>query len=557
MKPEETEAQLQKALHNLKAGKFQEAEQELQTLLQSSSHPGALLLLSSLKLSQNQVQLAIQLCLQALQIAPEDPDVHYSLGLAYYAHQEVEPALTHLRQATALNPKHTHALLRMGQIYLRHGLPFHAFACLEQGQGLLPEQAVDARAFSLAAWLCGFFEPFQSWIQRYFKQLNSPPLQLEVWSRYLDLLASQSEVSDQTLETQRLQIQWPEWNQPPSPPKRSEALLKLLFLLSASKAPPTPLLEECKKSQRWEIQVLYAESPQPGTPLVWRTEQTQQAIDPVAFLQTQPPNCILDLCGPELSESLQLAPYAPQTVWLKGLEAENGIPEIKPIKRFKLSHNQLCDKNSCLPLLWTDSLPELPVLPFPQGAPVAGYAGPLRYLSNQTLSYWGDLLLHLPDLRLCLFTQAFDDPLMRQYIEQVFQRRGISSYRLRFWGACTSQEPLRFFHQQIHLALAPFPQNSLKASCQALWLGRPLLTLNHPNWEQRNAAAAVLNTLELREWVCTSQDEFLTRAENLIAHPPEGTLLREKLQNSSLLNRKNWIDCFDHFLKRESEDHAA
>ena len=52
----------------------------------------------------------------AVQASPKNAEAYYQLGLAYLARQDYRNAVAGLRQAIALNPKHTAAQLKLAQL---------------------------------------------------------------------------------------------------------------------------------------------------------------------------------------------------------------------------------------------------------------------------------------------------------------------------------------------------------------------------------------------------------------------------------------------------------
>lgn len=353
-----------------------------------------------------------------------NPEHHYQLALLQEAKGKTEAALTTLRQAIALHPTYLPALLRLGQIYARHDLPFHAFSFLEQAQRLQSDTPVDPLALSRSAWHCGLFTPFQAWIERWGQQIHPPALQQETLRYWLDLLSCQTSSQESWLEQ--------------------------------------------------ELQALYPQ-PQENSVLPQHTGTLRHY-------------CLLN------QETLQ--PYFNHT-------------------------SQICLR---LPTV----LPT--AIPLPEGHPVIGYWGPLRFLSIPTLELWGTLLQQIPSLRLCIFSPELDDPLMKQYLEQIFQSRGISAYRLRLWGSCPSQSAVPFFYEQVHLILAPFPRNAFHSSLQALSLGRAVLSLYHPAWAQRDLTSAGLQKLGFTEGICTDPVSWLNRAQQWLQALPAPETIQHVLQ---------------------------
>ena len=99
-------------------------------------YPGPFLDLGILLLEQNQVQDAISHLRQAVEISPQDSRAHEQLGKAYSRLNELEKAQVELEKAVALAPDSTPAHFMLGQVYRKRGLTEKAKIELERGAAL-------------------------------------------------------------------------------------------------------------------------------------------------------------------------------------------------------------------------------------------------------------------------------------------------------------------------------------------------------------------------------------------------------------------------------------
>jgi tetratricopeptide (TPR) repeat protein len=488
-----------------------------------SQNTAALCGLGTWALAQQNPQAAIDYLLQALQLSALNPDTHYSLGLAYYAANQTELAITHLRQTTAHQPEHALAWTRLGQIYTRHGMPFYGFSCLEKAQTLRPDESVDPLTYSLAAWQTGLWGPFLAWFETSYRNIVDRQLRMDVYSRWLDLLSYQAEYSDS-----QVALLLKDWEQYlptrlsllPTPPARllqNKAVLKVACL-SLDSVHSHSLLQSFSEQGALDFKIWTPDSP--FKPDQWRESQ-EQTIEPLLpALQKWEPDLVLEQVGLSQTFVQTLSRQLPKSIWLRASGPDQLSPEIAG--SLSLQFPPLC--------LNCDS--GFSALAYPNGERVVGYAGPVRALSNATLQLWSQLLLAQPRLRLCIFSPEIDDPLMRQYLEQIFQNQGISGYRLRLLGSCASQDPLPFFHGQVHLVLAPFPRSFAMHTLQAFGMGRPVLALSHPQWKQRNQAVEVLERLNFKQGIVFNSEAFLDRAQTLLADLPEPAVLHQHVLDS-------------------------
>jgi tetratricopeptide (TPR) repeat protein len=544
-----TEFSLSQARQALQKQDWQAARLAFAAVLQIEPQQlEALTGLATVSLALLQFEQAVDFAQRAVAAYPESAAAHYALGLALFSANQLEAALTHLRQTTALDPENALAWVRLGQIYTRHGLPFYGFSCLERAQELWSEQVVDPLCFSQAAWRAGLWAPFQRWTESFYQQIPDLSLRLWVYSRWLDLLGYQDHLSDADWLT--LLSQW-ETHLPsrlsllPLQKQRLASVSGSLRVacLSQNSILSHALLAPLAALRSTEIAVFSPVSVADNA--LWQnssdaSEESPQALLPA--LQAWQPDLIVDQLGFSRPEVLMLPRQLPQSLWLSGSDPDYPSPVLSGAQSREWP--------------WYFSVKEGGAgapLAYPTGAPVAGYMGPVRALSPETLQLWGDLLLAHAQLRLCLFSPELDDPLLKQYLEQIFQSRGISGYRLRFLGNCASQEPLSFFYGQVHLVLAPLPRSSWFQTCMALWQGRPVVSLADPRCSARNGAARVLASLAWEQGLVSglaeSREDWLVKAQVLLKQGPEPAALRALLaaaqtRQAALLSQawQDWLN---------------
>lgn len=535
-----TEFSLSQARLALQTQDWQAARLAFESVLQADPQQlEALTGLATVSLALLQFERAVTFAQRAVSAYPESASAHYGLGLALYSANQLEAALTHLRQSTALDPENALAWVRLGQIYTRHGLPFYGFSCLERAQEIWSEQVVDPLCLSQAAWRAGLWGPFQRWTESFYLQIPDLSLRLWVYSRWLDLLGYQAHLSD--ADWLLLLSQW-ETHLPSRlsllPPQKQQLTSVSGSLrvacLSHNSTLSHALLAPLVALRPTEIAVFSPVSVADNA--LWQNVSDASEVPPQVLLpalQAWQPDLILDQVGLSRPEVLMLPRQLPQSLWLSGSDPDYPSPV--------LSGGQIRE----WPWLFSAQDDGAPPV-YPTGAPVAGYMGPVRALSPETLQLWGDLMLAHAQLRLCLFSPELDDPLLKQYLEQIFQNRGISGYRLRFLGNCASQEPLSFFYGQVHLVLAPLPRSSWFQTCMAFWQGRPVVSLADPGYSARNGAARVLSALNWELGLAESREDWLVKAQALLNQGPEPAALRDLLSateaTQTLLLSQAWQD---------------
>jgi len=105
-------------------------------------------------------------------------------------------------------------------------------------------------------------------------------------------------------------------------------------------------------------------------------------------------------------------------------------------------------------------------------------------------------------------------------------------------------EPLRYAeylaaYQRVDMGLDPFPHNGATTTCDALWMGVPVLSLRGATHVGR-LGESVLCAAGLAEWVAGSETEFLQKAAEFACEPVKLAALRaglrERVRGSELMD---------------------
>jgi predicted O-linked N-acetylglucosamine transferase (SPINDLY family) len=137
-------------------------------------------------------------------------------------------------------------------------------------------------------------------------------------------------------------------------------------------------------------------------------------------------------------------------------------------------------------------------------------------VNDRVLQLWSRILHAVPGSRLRLLTKAGAH---RDRAASVMSQQGIDRQRLVFLG----YEPpspnqgashyLQRYHQ-IDIALDPFPYNGMTTTCDALWMGVPVIALRGTLPIGR-ASFSILSNIGLPEYAAQSEDEYVQQAVSL------------------------------------------
>jgi predicted O-linked N-acetylglucosamine transferase (SPINDLY family) len=160
--------------------------------------------------------------------------------------------------------------------------------------------------------------------------------------------------------------------------------------------------------------------------------------------------------------------------------------------------------------------------------------------NSDVLDLWAQVLLAVPESRLLVntHTQSLSDPRIREPFEAHFDRFGISPERLILDDERPSDTHLRTYHR-IDIGLDTFPHTGGSTTCEALWMGVPVITLAGESLVAR-MSLSILSTLGLNELIAQTQEEYIDVcikvATDMAYLQSLRKSMREKMQSSSLMD---------------------
>jgi protein O-GlcNAc transferase len=116
----------------------------------------------------------------------------------------------------------------------------------------------------------------------------------------------------------------------------------------------------------------------------------------------------------------------------------------------------------------------------------------------------------------------------RERVRAFFGARGIATERVELVGYLPRWDYLRLY-QRIDLGLDPFPFNGMTTTCDALWMGVPVLTLPGEMPASR-AGMSLLSSVELGELAASSEENYVRMAVGLAGNLPRLAELRATLR---------------------------
>ena len=140
------------------------------------------------------------------------------------------------------------------------------------------------------------------------------------------------------------------------------------------------------------------------------------------------------------------------------------------------------------------------------------------------LAAWIQILRAVPASDLLLYALEGEH---RQRMRDLLVREGLEGPRVRFVGRGGAK--YFEFYRQIDIALDPWPYTGSTTTCDALWMGVPVVSRDGPLAVSR-LSLAVLSNIGLPEWVGHTAEEYVGIACELADDLPRLAGLRATLR---------------------------
>jgi predicted O-linked N-acetylglucosamine transferase (SPINDLY family) len=152
---------------------------------------------------------------------------------------------------------------------------------------------------------------------------------------------------------------------------------------------------------------------------------------------------------------------------------------------------------------------------------------------------WARVLAAVPGSRLLVKTQTLADPSVRDVIRRRLAEGGISQDRVELVGQASSRADHLALYGRVHVALDSVPYNGTTTTCEALWMGVPVVALRGDRHASR-VSASLLSAAGRPGWIADDADGFVRIASSLAGDLPgleaARSSLRDELRASPLLD---------------------
>jgi protein O-GlcNAc transferase len=285
---------------------------------------------------------------------------------------------------------------------------------------------------------------------------------------------------------------------------------------------------------------------------VWRNFVGQSGPAVEKAIRADAPDILVDLAGHTgMTSRLPLFArhLAPVQVNYLGYPNTTGLPAM----HYRFTDNTVDPEGEAdalaterlvryAPTAWAYEAP--PAAPDPGSAPCSvtgtitfGCFNNIAKISDTTLDLWARVLAATPGSRLLLKGRGLGEAATRQRYLARFASAGVATDRVEFLERTAKTEEHLMLYQRVDVSLDTFPYHGTTTTCEALWMGVPVVTLMGDRHVAR-VSGSLLTAIGREAWVAQSSDDYVRIATELAADQVKlaeiRNSLRDELRNSSL-----------------------
>lgn len=201
-----------------------------------------------------------------------------------------------------------------------------------------------------------------------------------------------------------------------------------------------------------------------------------------------------------------------------------------------------------------DFAPEVAPPPYrTAGAVTFGSFNNFGKVSDQVLGAWAKILAQVPGARLLIKASGVLEPAVLEPMQQRLARAGMEAWRVEVLPHTRDTAAHLGLYARVDVALDTFPYNGTTTTCEALWMGVPVITLAGDRHAAR-VGWSLLQAVGRPEWVGVDVEDYVRKAVGLAQDPVRLVAIRAGLRNemaaSPLLDHAGQAQRFGDALRR-------
>lgn len=486
----------------------------------------------------------------ATRLLPDDPNIFYALGQVLQFQGKRDDALTCFQLALRMNPDYADAHVAVGIILDRQYRPNEAIVSFKTALKLSPNHAYAQGNLAAALTHCGHIDEA---IEAGRKAVELNPGSPALYSTLLLTLHYSPKITPQQMFEEHVEFdrrfcqKLSESIEPHTNERDPDRQLRIGFLSGDFKQHPVAkfILPVMQHHDREKFKFLcYSETEitdDVSTQIQSACDGWRRIVswsDPrlAAQIREDGVDILVDLSGHTGQDRLLTLARKPAPIQMThfGYPDTTGLTTVD----YRIT-DALSDPPGITEQFHTEKLARLPRVAYcyrpVEDVPrvenrkktdpiVFGSVNNIAKLSADTLQTWARILKESPDSRLAVLATSRD----LDQTARLLVKHGIDPNTLIVLSRTPSSKFLELFNQ-IDIALDPFPYNGGVTTCDALWMGVPVITLAGNTYVSRQGVS-LLRAVGLPELIAQNPDDYVRIARQLANSRDELARLRSNLR---------------------------
>ncbi len=148
----------------------------------------------------------------------------------------------------------------------------------------------------------------------------------------------------------------------------------------------------------------------------------------------------------------------------------------------------------------------------------------------QAVTAWARLLKAVPGARMIIKGRAFAEAEIRRIYLDIFAAEEVGGDRVELIAQLSSRQDYMAIYDRVDIVLDTFPYNGATTTCEALWMGVPVVTLRGERTVSR-MGASMLAQVGLSDLAADSEADYVAIAARLAGDPDRLAELRVGLRS--------------------------
>ncbi|WP_341992770.1 tetratricopeptide repeat protein [Azorhizobium sp. AG788] len=151
-------------------------------------------------------------------------------------------------------------------------------------------------------------------------------------------------------------------------------------------------------------------------------------------------------------------------------------------------------------------------------------------VTGEVVRVWSEILKRVPGSRLIIKSAQMGDGETRQRYLNSFVQHGIDAGRIDLLARIHAADGHLRAYDRIDIALDPFPYNGTTTTCEALWMGVPVVTVAG-NTHVSRVGASLLTHCGLTDLIAADEAGYIATAVDLAGDPERLSVLRQTMRD--------------------------